>query len=221
MKVAVVTLDGFNEIDSIVAAHIINRVPGWSAVITAPAETVTSMNGLRVTAQKPLQFASDADGVIIGGGRRTREHAKDQSLMGELRLDPKGQLIGSQCSGALVLIRLELLQSGPVCSDARTKPDLIAAGFQVLESPFIANGNVATAGGCLASHYLAAWMIWRKAGRQAAVDALSYVLPRGQETEYMQRVFSTVGPFVSQDQVGEPAGQAMAADAAAYRQQSR
>jgi hypothetical protein len=32
----------------------------------------------------------------------------------------------------------------------------VAAGVEVLNQPFFANGNVATAGGCLASHYLAA-----------------------------------------------------------------
>lgn len=44
MRVAVVTFDGFNELDSLIAAHIINRVdlPGWRAEITSPSEIVTS-----------------------------------------------------------------------------------------------------------------------------------------------------------------------------------
>lgn len=56
MKIAVVTFDGFNEIDSFVAAHILNRVAraGWKAEITAPAEFVASLNGVRVAAQRPL-----------------------------------------------------------------------------------------------------------------------------------------------------------------------
>ena len=35
------------------------------------------------------------------------------------------------------------------------------AGVAVLNQPFVARGNVATAGGCLASQYLAAWVIAR------------------------------------------------------------
>jgi hypothetical protein len=42
-----------------------------------------------------------------------------------------------------------------------TKPWVEEAGVAVLNQPFFATGNVATAGGCLASQYLAAWVIAR------------------------------------------------------------
>jgi hypothetical protein len=39
MQIAVLTFDGFNEIDSFVAAHILNRLrpKGWKAFITSPS----------------------------------------------------------------------------------------------------------------------------------------------------------------------------------------
>src|SRR5262245_6329547 len=116
MRVAVVTFDGFNELDSFVAAHIINRVglPGWQAEITGASESITSMNGVVVRAQQPLEFAARADAVIIGSGRKTREVAADAGLMSRLQLDPNRQLIASQCSGALVLIQLGLVEGAPV-----------------------------------------------------------------------------------------------------------
>lgn len=198
MRVAVVTFDGFNELDSLVAAHIINRVdlPGWRAEITAPNETVTSMNGVVVRAQQPLEFANDADAVIIGSGRKTREVIADAALMSRLRLDPERQLVASQCSGALVLMRLGLVAGMPVCTDRQTQEWVEAAGYQVLDQPFHARGRVATAGGCLAAHYLATWLIWIGAGRLAAIDALSYVLPHGEEDAYTQRALGHVAPFV-------------------------
>jgi transcriptional regulator GlxA family with amidase domain len=198
MKVAVVTFDGFNELDSLIAAHIINRVdlPGWRAEITGPSETITSMNGVAVTAQQPLEFANRADAVIIGSGRKTREVVDDEALMSRLRLDPGRQFIAAQCSGALVLIRLGLVQGMPVCTDRKTQGWVEAAGYQVLDQPFYASGRVATAGGCLASHYLATWLIWAGAGRQAAIDALSYVLPHGEEDDYTRRALGQVGPFI-------------------------
>src|SRR5512138_643960 len=174
MNVAVVTFDGFNEIDSIVAAHILNRVPGWRAEITAPGPVVTSMNGVAISTQRPLEFATEADAVILGSGRRTRHVIADESLMSRLKLDPQRQFIASQCSGALILIRLGLLHHTAVCTDAKTRPAVEAAGCTVLDAPFHAEGRVATAGGCLASHYLATWLIWQGAGKQAAIDALSY-----------------------------------------------
>ncbi len=81
------------------------------------------------------------------------------------RLDPSRQLIASQCSGALVLAKLGLLDDVPACTDLTTKPWVIAAGVEVLNQPFFAKDNVATAGGCLASHYLAAWIIARLDGQ--------------------------------------------------------
>jgi transcriptional regulator GlxA family with amidase domain len=198
MRVAVVTFDGFNEIDSLVAAHIVNRValPGWKAEIAAPGPTVTSMNGVVVAAQRPLEFAGEADAVIVGSGTKTRDAVADDALMARLRLDPTRQLVASQCSGALVLIRLGLGRGVPVCTDRKTQRRVEAAGLEVLDRPFFASGRVATAGGCLASHYLAAWLIWSAAGRDAAVDALSYVLPHGEEDEYCRRALAHVEPFV-------------------------
>lgn len=200
MRVAVVTFDGFNEIDSLVAAHIINRVdlPGWRAEITGPSEILTSMNGIVIRAQQPLEFAARADAVIIGSGRKTREVVNDEAMMARLQLDPRRQWIASQCSGALVLIRLGLVQGGPVCTDRKTQAWVEAAGYRVLDEPFHASGRVATAGGCLASHYLAAWLIWAGAGREAAVEALSYVLPHGEEDDYTRRALARVEPFVGQ-----------------------
>jgi transcriptional regulator GlxA family with amidase domain len=198
MRVAVVTFDGFNELDSLVAAHIINRVdlPGWRAAITGPAETLTSMNSVVINAQQPLEFAAHADAVIIGSGRKSREVIQDEALMSRLRLDPQRQYIASQCSGALVLIRLGLVKGMPVCTDRWTQSWVEVAGYEVLDQPFYARDRVATAGGCLASHYLATWLIWESAGREAAIDALSYVLPHGEEEEYTQRALGHVEPFV-------------------------
>lgn len=205
MKIAIVTFEGFNEIDSIVAAHILNRVhkPGWKAEITAPTETVTSMNGLRMAAQRPLEFIAEADAVIFGSGRLTRKLIQDESLMARLTVNPERQLIASQCSGALILARLGLLDRIPVCTDMKTRPMVEAAGVRVLDAPFYAQGNIASAGGCLASHYLAVWMIWQALGQAAAIDALSYVLPVGQEEEYTARAIKAVSPYLSADQVSE------------------
>ena len=76
--------------------------------------------------------------------------------------------IGAQCSGTLMLAKLGLLQKIPACTDLITKPWVQEAGVDVLNQPFYADGNVATAGGCLASQYLATWIIARFDGVEAA-----------------------------------------------------
>ena len=177
MQIAVLTFDGFNELDSFVAAAILNRLKakGWAAHITAPTEEVTSMNGVAVQRQKPLEFANEADAVIVGSGVRTRDIAADAGLLARLQLDPARQLIAAQCSGTLLLARLGLIGALPACTDLTTKPWVIEAGVSVLDAPFVAHGNVATAGGCLASQYLAAWIMAR-GGPQDATTILGITM---------------------------------------------
>jgi len=73
---------------------------------------------------------------------------------------------------------------------------VVAAGVQVLNQPFFASGNLATAGGCLASHYLAAWIIARLASREAAESALHYVAPVGEKEEYIARAWRNINPYL-------------------------
>ncbi|MGW1992569.1 DJ-1/PfpI family protein [Embleya sp. NPDC001921] len=192
IQVAVVTFDGFNELDSFVAAAIVNRCrkDGLTAYITTPAPTVTSMNGVQITGQRPLDFIPEADVVLIGSGIRTRDVVADDALLAALPLDPTRQLIGSQCSGALVLARLGLLTDLPACTDATSRPWVEAAGVEVLDAPFHASGNIATAGGCLASQYLGAWAITRTLGESHARAAIDYVAPVGEKQTTVDHIFT-------------------------------
>ena len=194
MKIAVMTFDGFNELDSFVVSAILNRVklPGWKAEIASPADTVTSMNGVHVKAQKPLSFANEADVVLFDSGVNTREITQNKSIMSELNLSPERQLIGSQCSGALFLYYLGLIKDVPVCTDTKTRPFLENLGATVLDEPFRGNGNIATAGGCLSSQYLAMWVICRTVGLNEAKEVIHYVAPVGQKDEYLSRAVETV-----------------------------
>lgn len=195
--IAILTFDGFNELDSFIASALLNRVKGggWKAHIVTPTETVTSMNGVVVTGQKPLSFANDADVVLFGSGMKTRSLIDDADLMGQLDLDPRRQLIGSQCSGALWLHRLGLWD-GPIVTDTMTRPLLEEFGCPVANSPFIAQDTVAAAGGCLASQYLAAWVIARLRGWEEAEAIVHYVAPVGQKDDWVARAKATLAPFV-------------------------
>ena len=199
MQIAVLTFDGFNELDSFIAASILNRMKakGWAAHITSPTPEVTSMNGVTVRRQRPLEFAAEADAVLIGSGIKTRAIAADAELLSRIVLDPSRQLVGAQCSGTLLLAKLGLIGTLPACTDLTTKPWVIEAGINVIDAPFVAHGNVATAGGCLASQYLATWMICRGASRADAEKALHYVAPVGEKTQYVERALDVVTPFLT------------------------
>jgi transcriptional regulator GlxA family with amidase domain len=198
MHIAILTFDGFNEIDSLLAFHILNRVrkPGWRVSIASPAGQVRSMNGLVVEAQASVEDACEADAVLVGSGIHTRQVVANPALMSRLRLDPQRQLLGAQCSGTLILARLGLLEGVPACTDSTTKPWVEEAGVPVLNQPFVARGNVATAGGCLSSSYLAAWFIARLESVEAARGVIHYVAPVGEKDEYAERTMAHISPFL-------------------------
>lgn len=198
MNIAILTFDSFNELDSLIALGILNRVKraGWTVGLACPTPTVTSMNGVTVHAQMTLEQAAAADAVVVGSGMKTRDVAADPALMARIKLDPARQLIAAQCSGTLLLAKLGLLGAVPACTDLTTKPWVIEAGVKVLNQPFFAQGNVATAGGCLASSYLAAWIIARSEGVEAARAAIHYVAPVGEKDDYVDRAMANIGPYL-------------------------
>lgn len=193
-QVAVVTFDGFNELDSFIASALINRCrkEGLEAFITTPTQVITSLNGVEVRGQRPLEFVTEADVVLIGSGVKTRDVIEDDRLHTMLPLDPSRQLIGSQCSGALVLARLGLLGRMPACTNTLSRPFLEACDVTVLDAPFHAEGNIATAGGCMASEYLAAWVIARTLGDDSARRVIEYAAPVGEQQETVERVMGAI-----------------------------
>jgi len=199
MHIAILTFEGFNELDSLIALGVLNRVkrPGWRVSIASPTARVRSMNGVVMEAQASLQEASEADAVLVGSGMLTREVVADAALMAQLKLDPSRQLLGAQCSGTLVLAKLGLLEGVPACTDLTTKPWVQAAGVDVLNQPFFAKGNVATAGGCLASSYLAAWVIARLVDVAEAESAIHYVAPVGEKEDYVARTMRNITPYLA------------------------
>lgn len=198
MHIAILTFQGFNELDSLIALGVLNRIkkPDWRVTLCCPEAQVTSMNGVTVQAQSRLEEAASADAVIVGSGSRTREVVESPELMSRIRLNPERQLVAAQCSGTLILAKLGWMAGVPACTDLTTKPWVQEAGVVVLNQPFYASGNVATAGGCMASPYLAAWIIARTEGLEAAQSALHYVAPVGEKEAYVSNALERMAPYM-------------------------
>ena len=108
------------------------------------------------------------------------------------------QLLAAQCSGTLLLAKLGLLGGVSACTDLISKPWVEEAGVTVLDQPFFAKDSVATAGGCLASQYLSAWVIARLVNLEAAESALHYVAPVGEKEAYVSRALRNIVPYLPQ-----------------------
>jgi transcriptional regulator GlxA family with amidase domain len=200
IKVAILVFDGFSELDAFIPLALINhlRAEGWRAEIAGPVAQVTSVNGVTLTVQQPLEFANEADAVIFSGSLYARAVAETGALLDRLQMDPLRQLMAGQGSGTLLMARLGLLGTMPACADATVRPWLVQAGVMPLDGePFHARGPAATAAGDMASMYLAAWLVWRKAGEAAACRALQHMAPAGRKDDYAKSVLDAVRPSLS------------------------
>lgn len=192
-RVAIMTLPGFNEIDSFVAARIIGQLDELSVKLVGPVHRPVSKSGIEVSASGTLEDLASFDAVLFGSGSETSAYANNSEFMDKLAagLHP-GQIVGSQCSGALLLHRLGLLNGQPVCTDRFSAPVLESEGVQISSQAFRTEANMASAGGCLAAAYLAFWVIDRLVGRDQAVVALDAVSPVGEERDVVARAIALV-----------------------------
>ena len=201
MRIAILTFDGFNELDSLIAYGMLSRISvlgdtDWKVSIASLTPRVTSMNGLTIDAHIDLAQANQADAVLIGSGMKTRDVARDETIMSQIQLNPERQLIAAQCSGTFLLGKLGLLQGISACTDLTSKPWVIESGVNILNQAFFAKGNIATAGGCLSAQYLSAWIISKLKDLETAREVLHYFAPVGEKEEYIARAMQhiTVNP---------------------------
>ncbi|HTL98342.1 MAG TPA: DJ-1/PfpI family protein [Holophagaceae bacterium] len=161
MKIVLVAFDGFTDVDVHLPWDLLNRVRrgDWNVRIVADRPVVRSQTGLALTVHGGLEEVADADAVLLASGPATRALCKDAAFLAALRLDPARQLVGSMCSGALILAAKGLLDGLTATTYPTARKELEAFGVRVVERPFVGHGAIATAAGCLAAQYLAGWVI--------------------------------------------------------------
>ena len=189
-RIALVAFDDFTDIDIHLAWDLLNRVdvPDWRVEIVGSASTHRSVSGVEIATHAGLDSCRHADAVLFGSGKGSRKCIASREFLDAFSLDPARQLIGSQCSGALILASLGLLEGGPATTHTLARAELEALGVSVVDAPLVVRGNVATAGGCLASVYLASWVVERLAGREQREKVLRAVAPVGEEADLLGSV---------------------------------
>lgn len=182
MKASIITFDYFTDIDVFFLWDLLNRVrhPGWKVSILGAQREHFSSTGLRVATHGRLEEANDSDIVLFASGKGTRRVLEDERFLGAFQLDPGRQLIGSMCSGALILAKLGLLEGVRATTYPTSVKLLREMGVEVVEEPLVREGNVATAAGCLAAQYLVGWVIEEKFGAAERRRALKMIQPVGE-----------------------------------------
>src|SRR5215213_782190 len=161
MKIAIVIFDKFTDIDLFLMWDLLNRVrvADWEVRILGERDAHLSATGIEIKTHGRIEEANDADAVLFVSGQGTRDRIADENWLAKFDLNAERQFIGSICSGSLILARLGILEGKTATTYPTSKAVLESFNVEVVEKPFVAHGNIATAGGCLAQQYLIGWVI--------------------------------------------------------------
>lgn len=182
MKTAIVIFDKFTDIDLFLMWDLLNRVrvEDWSVRILGENEAHISATGISIATHGRIEEANDADAVLFVSGQGTRDRIADENWLAKFDLNAEKQLIGSICSGSLILAKLGLLNGKTATTYPTSKELLESFGVEVVEKPFVAHDNMATAGGCLAQQYLIGWVIENLANSEWKDLVLKSIQPVGE-----------------------------------------
>jgi transcriptional regulator GlxA family with amidase domain len=185
-KIAIIAFDKFTDLDVFMPWDLLNRAKAagakdWEIKVLGKSDHVTSVAGWKVPTHGRLEETKDSQVVIFGSGIGVEDVLKDRAFLDALHLDEKSQLIGSMCGGAILLAEKGLLK-GRKATTYPTYFEKLATyeGVTPVEAGFVANGNVATAGGCLSAQLLCAWVMEKTVSRELADTVMATILPVGE-----------------------------------------
>ena len=181
-KIAIVIFDKFTDVDLWLMWDLLNRVrvADWSVKILGEKESHVSATGISIQTHGRVEEANDADAVLFVSGQGTRDRIADENWLAKFNLNSEKQFVGSICSGSLILAALGLLEGVTATTYPTSKTALESFGVEIVEKPFVAHGNVATAGGCLAQQYLIGWVVENLADKDWRDLILKSIQPVGE-----------------------------------------
>lgn len=182
MKITIIIFDKFTDLDLWLMWDLLNRVrvADWEVKILGEKDVHLSATNIEVKTSGRIEEANDADAVLFVSGQGTRDRITDENWLGKFNLNAEKQLIGSICSGSLILARLGLLEGKTATTYPTTKAVLESFGIETVEKPFVPHGKVATAGGCLAQQYLIHWLVENLADKDWADLVVKAIQPVGE-----------------------------------------
>jgi transcriptional regulator GlxA family with amidase domain len=193
MKASIILFDNFTDIDLFLMWDLLARKKwNWDIKILGNNKKQISSNGISIETHGHWQDANKSEVVLFCSGRGTRELIQNPAFISHFSLNPDKQLIGSICSGALLLAKLGLLNGKTATTYPAAKDALLALGIEVIDAPFVQHGNIATAGGCLSAQYLVAWVVERLYGTEQRKAVLREISPVGQVDIYEQLVTQSI-----------------------------
>ena len=169
----ILLFEGFDDLDAIGPLEVLAEAEFPVRLAAAPGgpDHVRSAHGIAVAASR---IGPEVPGLAIvpGGGWLQGAGVRDQIAAGLPSLvadwHAEGAVIGSVCTGAMLLAAAGLLTGRPAVTNRQALDDLAAAGADVQrDARVVDDGSIITAGGPAAGLDFAVHLVSRFAGREA------------------------------------------------------
>ncbi len=185
MKAAIVVFDGFTDIDVFLPWDLLNRVKfldkSFEVKLVGSAASHKSVAGIDLATNGQIEECNEADFVYFASGPGTRTLVNDAAFLERFSLNSDHQVIGSMCSGALLIAALGHLKGLSATTYPTAFEALRAYDVEVIEDHhLITHGNIGTAAGCLAAVDLMGWAIEKMYDQKTREEVIASVLPLGQ-----------------------------------------
>ncbi|HYC86736.1 MAG TPA: DJ-1/PfpI family protein [Chryseosolibacter sp.] len=185
--ISIVAFDKFTDIDVFLAWDLFNRVrlrhKECQVRIVGTAPSHVSVCGIELKMHGSVEECNTSDIVLFASGPGTRTLIRDREYLRRFSLEPDRQIVGSMCSGSLILAALGLLEGKSATTYPTAIAELESFGVEVEESPMVVHGNIVTAAGCLAAIDLVSFMTERVFGAAVKDAVIASVQPVGKGLE--------------------------------------
>lgn len=158
---------------------MIGGISDWDVQLLGTDDTHISMAGLRIQMTGNISEIPSADAVIFASGKGVQNLFENQQYLNRINLNTNSQLIGSMCSGALILGAKGLLAGLKATTYPSAVEQLQKFDVDVIEQSFVNIGNISTAAGCFAAQDLSAWIIKTLVNEEMVNTVLESVKPVG------------------------------------------
>jgi transcriptional regulator GlxA family with amidase domain len=170
MKIAILLFEKLAAQDAVGPYEVFRCVPGWDVHFVGPrAGEVRSEGGLGLVVDQTLDQCTEADLVLVPGGRGSDALLEDETVLSWLReIDATTKWTTSVCTGALVLGAAGLLEGKRATSNWLALDDLAQYGADPVGGRWVEDGKTITAAGVTAGIDMALHLVGREAGPEVA-----------------------------------------------------
>lgn len=170
MKIAIFLFDKLAAQDAVGPYEVFRCVPGWDVQFAGlRTGEVRSEGGLGLTVDQTLDQTTEADLVLVPGGRGSDALLEDETVLSWLRaIDAATKWTTSVCTGALLLGAAGLLQGKRATSNWLALDDLAKYGADPVGGRWVEDGKIVTAAGVTAGIDMALHLVDREAGPEVA-----------------------------------------------------